>query len=420
MRRLRGYHLAFLLCSVALPEPGWAQSAGGMAATITNVRYTPVAFPQLVQLSNFNTTTITLAASDANGGALTYSLVSGPSLGSVGALDPASGQIQYTPPAGFSTTDSFTFLVSDGVLSSETATVTIFAPKPSVRLSAASLDLGSQVKGVKSSSRTVTINNTSVASLSIGAIAINGTNATDFAIENTGTCPSNGSLAAGGGCTVAISFTPGGTGARSATLTTTDNAPDSPQNLALTGNGTDYSVDLAPSGSASTSVSAGQTATYNLQISSTNGFTGTVTLSCSGAPAHASCTPNPPTLNITGTTAAFSVNVATAARSSSAPGIIRFTGRPTNFVPLFSAALGLFVILLAAMRLQGLRRWRPATLLFGVFLLSLVLTSCGGGGGGSSAPPPVQTGTPTGTYALTVTGASGGASRNLALTLTVQ
>jgi hypothetical protein len=89
-------------------------------------------------------------------------------------------------------------------------------------------------------------------------------------------------------------------------------------------------------------------------------------------------------------------------------------------VPLFSAALGLFVILLAAMRLQGLRRWRPATLLFGVFLLSLVLASCGGGGGGSSAPPPVQTGTPTGTYALTVTGASGGASRNLALTLTVQ
>jgi titin len=45
-------------------------------------------------------------------------------------------------------------------------------------------------------------------------------------------------VAAGGTCTIAISFTPAASGARTAALTITDNASGSPQSVALTGTGT--------------------------------------------------------------------------------------------------------------------------------------------------------------------------------------
>ena len=37
-------------------------------------------------------------------------------------------------------------------------------------------------------------------------------------------------------------------------------------------------------------------------------------------------------------------------------------------------------------------------------VLTVLVAACGGGGGGSTAPPPPSTGTPPGTYTITVTG----------------
>jgi len=50
---------------------------------------------------------------------------------------------------------------------------------------------------------------------------------------------------------------------------------------------------------------------------------------------------------------------------------------------------------------------------------STVLVGCGGGSS-SSTPPPAQTGTPAGTYAITVTATSGSTNTTAALTLVVQ
>ena len=66
-----------------------------------------------------------LAASDADGDALTYSLVNDASLGTVTITDAASGAFVYTPMADVSGADSFTFKVSDGQAESNTATVTV-------------------------------------------------------------------------------------------------------------------------------------------------------------------------------------------------------------------------------------------------------------------------------------------------------
>src|SRR5437588_9872522 len=53
-------------------------------------------------------------------------------------------------------------------------------------------------------------------------------------------------LAAGGNCTINVTFTPTALGARTGTLLLADNAAGSPQTVALSGNGTAPVVGLAP------------------------------------------------------------------------------------------------------------------------------------------------------------------------------
>ena len=67
----------------------------------------------------------TLSASDADGDPLTYSLVSTGSLGVAVITDASTGAFTYTPNAGATGTDSFTFTASDGMATSNTGTVTV-------------------------------------------------------------------------------------------------------------------------------------------------------------------------------------------------------------------------------------------------------------------------------------------------------
>lgn len=67
----------------------------------------------------------TLMARDVDGDALTFEIVTQPAHGAVVLLDSAAGTFTYTPEANFWGTDSFTFRVSDGVLESVPATVTV-------------------------------------------------------------------------------------------------------------------------------------------------------------------------------------------------------------------------------------------------------------------------------------------------------
>jgi len=66
-----------------------------------------------------------LAASDADGDVLTFSVQNQPVHGSVILTDPMTGAFTYTPDSGYSGNDSFGFTASDGSLASNTATETI-------------------------------------------------------------------------------------------------------------------------------------------------------------------------------------------------------------------------------------------------------------------------------------------------------
>jgi len=105
---------------------------------------------------------------------------------------------------------------------------------PSLTLSSTSLAFGSQPIDTTSSAQTVTLSNTGSAALSITSLTITGTNAGNFA-EIGNTCGS--SVAAGGTCTVAVTFTPSGASSSTAALSITDNATGSPQSISLSGTG---------------------------------------------------------------------------------------------------------------------------------------------------------------------------------------
>ncbi len=89
---------------------------------------------------------------------------------------------------------------------------------------------------------TVTLTNSgglAVQLAATNAVTISGGNASDFAIVPTGTtCINSATLAiTSGSCNVVLSFTPSETGARTATLTVTDNANPTTQSVTLNGTG---------------------------------------------------------------------------------------------------------------------------------------------------------------------------------------
>ncbi len=107
------------------------------------------------------------------------------------------------------------------------------------QISPTSVAFGVQTVGISSTPRNVTLTNTGNIPLTV-AISMAGANAADFAQTNN--C--GASVAAGSSCTITVTFKPTAIGVRTAAVSITDNAPNSPQQITLRGTGT-Y-VLLAP------------------------------------------------------------------------------------------------------------------------------------------------------------------------------
>src|ERR1051325_396780 len=107
---------------------------------------------------------------------------------------------------------------------------------PMVTLSPTSLTFPDQPVGTRSDARAVTLTNTGDTPLTISTIHITGPDAQDFG--EGAMCPVNPDvLPAGASCTIYVAFAPGSAGAKSAALEIGDDGPESPQTVALSGNG---------------------------------------------------------------------------------------------------------------------------------------------------------------------------------------
>jgi hypothetical protein len=109
---------------------------------------------------------------------------------------------------------------------------------PVVKLSPASLIFGNTIVGTTSAAKTVKVTNTGSGTLDISSI----TASSSFAISAS-TC--GATLAVGKSCKVSVTFTPTQVGGVTGTLTLTDNALSSPQNVQLSGTGA-LPVTLTP------------------------------------------------------------------------------------------------------------------------------------------------------------------------------
>jgi large repetitive protein len=153
----------------------------------------------------------------------------------------------------------------------------------------------------------------------------------------------------------------------------------------------------------SATVAAGGTATYTIALLQfQSNFNGAVSITCTGAPAGATCTTNPATTNPSsglGTQVTVTVATTTSARLSPSPF--------RTWSPFFAAVVGILVC--------GAGRKRKHAVLMVLGLLVIVgVNACGGGGGGGGTtfrPPTIAT--------LTVTGTSGSFTSSVNLNLTI-
>jgi hypothetical protein len=150
--------------------------------------------------------------------------------------------VTFTPAASGSFTAAVS--VADNASGSpQTVTLSGTGASPGASLSPSSLSFGNEPVGVVSPSQTITLSNTGNAALSITGLALAGANPSDFAQSNN--C--GASVAAGGNCTISVTFTPAASGSFTAAVSVADNASGSPQTVTLSGTGASPGVSLSPS-----------------------------------------------------------------------------------------------------------------------------------------------------------------------------
>ncbi|MFL6307054.1 MAG: FG-GAP repeat domain-containing protein [Candidatus Sulfotelmatobacter sp.] len=168
------------------------------------------------------------------------------------------------------------------------------------------------------------------------------------------------------------------------------------------------------SAAASSTISAGQKATFSLLVTAAGQFTGTVKLSCAMSPAVDSA----PTCSLSSS----SVQVSGGKPQSSAV-TVATTGQATMRPVLLVPAPPSVMVAVSALLFMGCGLcWRERRLIsLASPLMALVLAcslSCAGSGNPSSIH--ISHGTPSGTYTATVTATSGSLSHNIAFEVTVK
>ena len=307
------------------------------------------------------------------------------------------------------------------------------AAPAAVQLAPTQINFGDQSVGTSSASQSVTLTNTGGSPLGITSIAVTSQ------FSEADDCPVlPETLAAGDNCSISVTFSPSSVGSASGSLSINDNAYSSPQSVSLQGTGTnesesDINLGVAPGSSSTSSVTAGQPASFTLVASSPTAsqanvnrrasLTSTmVSFTCSGAPQGATCSVSPTSVPLTNTATPVVVTVKTTGDSLT---IRRELPAPANPKQIISGLLALLVLFV----IWTIGSARPRRLQFGVrnfvlagVLASLPLVLMGCGYAGHPGPPSTNqiSATPTGSYTITVTATSGGASRSINLTLIVK
>jgi hypothetical protein len=266
--------------SIALDSSGTAYVKGNTFSS--NFPTTPGAFSTTFTAGLDSEAFVLLL--NPSGSALDYSTFLGGVAGSeYGLATTMLALDNQVPPNIYVTgyTNSTTFPTTTGAFQTKRAGaydgfVTKFAPSPNVGLSPG-LNFGNQNDGTTSAPLTITVTNTGNSTLTVSAVNITGANAADF--KETNTCTTGG-VAPQSTCAINVTFTPSISGTENATVSITDNAPDSPESTTLTGvgEGTGPAVTLSPTSlTFATQVVGTASALQNVTLTNTGVATLTIT-----------------------------------------------------------------------------------------------------------------------------------------------
>jgi hypothetical protein len=199
-------------------------------------------------------------------------------------------------------------------------------------------------------------------------------------------------------------------------LTVTGTSGTQTANVALTIFFTDFSLSVSPP---LNTVTAGKSVSYTVTVTPYNKFNGVVLLSCANVPQAATCTWSPSALQLNGTplTATLTVNTTTQQQTRSGPAppggmtLRPLSGTHLREWVLWLALLSFLAAVVLDRRRTGMASSRVLTSLR-VTGLSVVLGLVAAGlacNTNTFGPGITQqsTGTPTGTYSITITGALG-------------
>jgi hypothetical protein len=363
--------------SFTAKNPGGTSVAA--AISITVLPLPPVAQAQTLNDAYNGVLSITLTATGT--GTLTYTVATQPANGSVTI---AGAVATYTPKATYIGADSFTFTANNGSVSNAAKISIVVLP---------ALPVASNI------STTATYNTPLAIPLATGV--------TDAIV----TQPTNGTVALVG---TTATYTPATNFAGTDSFTYTESNAGGTSNIAtatITVSG-GFSWSIASGGSLAATVTNGQTATYNLQVSGWKSSAGVpVTFACTGAPIVCNATPNPAML--TGTTAIpVTVTVNTLKTSVVPMGLTWLPGSGINRPWLLLLNLAWLALIVPQARKRRMI-CRVALALVAIVTLASV-SGCGGN------IPEQAFGTAAGNYTFTITAtAAGASSASQPITLTV-
>jgi len=305
--------------------------------------------------------------------------------------------VTFTPSVAAA--ESATLVITSVVTNGGQASTDVFdvnlsgtgsATAPGVGFDHTSVPFGDQMLTTTSAAIPVKLTDTGNGPLTIFSIAASG----DFAQTNT--CPmSPATLAAAGFCTINVTFAPTVVGARTGTLTVTDNAGGSPHSIPLTGTGWDFQVTAPPTETGKSPL------TFDATMTPLGGFNQSVAFTCTGAPTGSTCTIATPITAADGKTAQPVQVMLTRTSSTLLPPPPPTRTPPISIPQIVSLILALLLLFLLP-KAKGLRvRLGLAT----AVVLLMALAGCG-------AKPPL-------TGNLTITGTSTGSAGSVSHSATV-
>jgi hypothetical protein len=219
----------------AATSPGVVSSDSPKSVEVENLGNASLAFPAPSSGNNpAIASNFTLSSTVTSACPLVASGASQPGTLAVGATCQLA--ISFQPAAGGTVFGALT--LTDNTLNAAVPTyatqiIALSGDAPVASLSATSLSFGPQQVQTASASQQITLTNSGSAPLAISNITVTGAGTSSFVFPN----PCSSSLAPGANCVISGHFTPSAAGPLTAQLSIADNAPGSPQLVALTGTG---------------------------------------------------------------------------------------------------------------------------------------------------------------------------------------